>query len=151
MSTSTTPRNQGQQGNDKTRQAGEHAQQAGEKLKEGASTAMDKVKDAASHAGEAVSSAAAAVGRKADDAAGSVGGGIQSLADTVRDKGPSSGMLGKATETVAGALEHTGKYLEDKQLSGMAEDVTGLIKKNPIPALLIGMGVGFLLGRMLKG
>jgi len=150
MSTTTTPRNQGQQGNDKSRQAGEHAQQAGEKLKEGASTAMDKVKDAASHAGEAVS-AAAAVGRKADDAAGSVGSGIQSLADSVRDKGPSSGMLGKATETVAGALEHTGKYLEDKQLSGMAEDVTGLIKKNPIPALLIGVGVGFLLGRMLKG
>jgi hypothetical protein len=32
----------------------------------------------------------------------------------------------------------------------MMEDVTGLIRRNPIPALLLGLGVGFLIGRALS-
>jgi ElaB/YqjD/DUF883 family membrane-anchored ribosome-binding protein len=32
----------------------------------------------------------------------------------------------------------------------MVEDVGGLIKRNPIPAVLIGLGVGFLIGRALS-
>ena len=44
-------------------------------------------------------------------------------------------------------LENTGKYLEEEGLSGIASDVTALIKRNPIPALFIGIGVGFLLAR----
>jgi ElaB/YqjD/DUF883 family membrane-anchored ribosome-binding protein len=28
--------------------------------------------------------------------------------------------------------------------------VSGLIRRNPIPAVLIGLGVGFLLGRTLR-
>jgi hypothetical protein len=35
-------------------------------------------------------------------------------------------------------------------LSGMMGDVTSLIKRNPIPALLIGLGVGVLIGRALR-
>lgn len=128
----------------------EGAAAAADKVKEGASTAYDKVKDAAGHAGEALSSAASTVGRKAEDATSSVGGGMQSLADTVRDRGPHEGVLGRATRGVADALDSSGKYLEDKHLSGMADDFTSLIKNNPIPALLVGVGVGFLLGRALR-
>jgi len=32
----------------------------------------------------------------------------------------------------------------------MAEDITGLIRRNPIPALFIGVGRGFLLARTLR-
>ena len=115
-----------------------------------AGQAVDKVRDAASHAGEALSSAAAAVGQKADEAAGSVGTGIKSVADTIRQQGPQEGMLGNATRTVAGAIDQTGRYLEEKHLSGMADDVASVIKAHPIPAVLIGLGVGFLLGRALR-
>jgi ElaB/YqjD/DUF883 family membrane-anchored ribosome-binding protein len=59
-------------------------------------------------------------------------------------------MLGSATQTVADAIEGTGKYIEDKNLSGMMDDVTGLIKRNPVPAVLIGLGIGFLVGRVLS-
>jgi hypothetical protein len=59
-------------------------------------------------------------------------------------------MLGSATRTVADTLEGAGKYLEDKNLSGMMDDVTGLIKRNPIPAVLLGLGIGFLVGRALS-
>ena len=31
------------------------------------------------------------------------------------------------------------------------KEVTDLIKKHPVPALLIGFGVGLLMGRALKG
>jgi hypothetical protein len=51
---------------------------------------------------------------------------------------------------VAGALETSGKYLEEKNLTGMVDDLTDLVRKNPIPALLIGVGLGFLLARTLR-
>jgi len=75
---------------------------------------------------------------------------MQSLADTVRQQTPDSGVLGSAAGYVADTLEGTGKYIEDKNLSGMMDDMTGLIKRNPIPAVLIGLGIGFLLGRTLR-
>jgi hypothetical protein len=121
-----------------------------DKTKDAASTAADKAKDAASHVGQAVSHAASAVGQKAEDATASVGQGIQHLGDRVKQSGPHSGMLGRATDTVADALKDTGRYLEDKNLSGLAEDVTQLIRRNPIPALLLGVGIGFLLARTLR-
>jgi len=75
---------------------------------------------------------------------------MESLGEKMREKGPDHGILGKASGAVAGALESGGKYLEDKKISGMADDLTDLIKRNPIPALLIGVGLGFLLARTFR-
>jgi hypothetical protein len=75
---------------------------------------------------------------------------MQSFAETVRERGPSSGMLGGATSAVADTLESTGEYLESHGLSGIADDVTDLVRRNPIPALLIGIGVGFLIARATR-
>jgi len=123
--------------------------QAGQ-AKEAAGQAFDKAKDAASHVGEAAQHAAQAVGQSAENATSAVGQGVQKAAEGVREYGPREGILGSATQTVADTLESTGKYVEDKNLSGMVEDVGGLIKRNPIPAVLIGLGVGFLIGRALS-
>jgi phage-related minor tail protein len=147
MATATTYKNQGTA--------------AADQAKTEASTAAGKAAESLTHAGQAVSSAASAVGQKvgetasavghrADEAVGSVGKGAQSLADTVRKQGPHEGMLGQATQSVASGLEQAGKYVEDKQLSGMADDVGAMIKSHPIPAVLIGLGVGFLIGRALR-
>ena len=57
-------------------------------------------------------------------------------------------MLGSAASGVASALDRTGDYLQDQGLSGMGGDFTNLIRRNPIPALLIGVAVGFLLARV---
>jgi len=118
--------------------------------KEVAGQATDKAKDLLHQAGDAVQSAASTVGHKAEDATSAVGSGIQSVADKVRDSGPKEGMLGNATRTVADSLESAGKYVEDKNLTGMMDDMSGLIKRNPIPALLLGLGIGFLVGRALS-
>lgn len=151
MSSPTVKKEQAQQ---HAEQARHSAGQAADKAREGLGQAADKAKEAASHAGEAIKDTAAAVGQsaahKAEQATTAVGSGMQSLADTVRQHTPESGMLGSASRTVADTLDQTGKYIEDRNLSGMMEDLTGLIKRNPIPAVLIGLGVGFLIGRTLR-
>jgi len=141
-------------------QGGNQATQA----KEQAGEALEKGRDAAAHAGEAVSHAASAVGQavaqkagdvasavghKAEDATAAVGHGMQTAADKVREHTPSEGMLGGASRNVADAIDSAGKYVEDRNLSGMMEDMTNLVRRNPIPALLLGLGVGFLIGRLL--
>jgi len=173
MTTPTVKKDQAQQHADKARdsagqavdRAKEGAGQAADAAREGLGQAADKARDAASHAGQALqgaasaagqavqqaaSSAAHTAGQRAEQATTSVGSGMQSLADTVRHKGPDGGVLGSASHAVADTLENTGKYIEDKNLSGMMDDMTGMIKRNPIPAVLIGLGIGFLLGRTLR-
>jgi ElaB/YqjD/DUF883 family membrane-anchored ribosome-binding protein len=87
------------------------------------------------------------VGQKAEEATAYVGREAQNAADSVRKNAPKEGVLGAASQTVADTLDSTGKYLEDKNLSGMVNDMSDIIKRNPIPAVLIGLGVGFLIGR----
>ena len=113
-----------------------HAQQAG-------ADAAGKAKEAARSAGEALTSAA-------DAGASAVGGGMKSLADTVRHNAPSEGMIGTAASTVAKALEQGGRYLQKEGVTGMAEDFTDLIRRNPIPAVLVGIGIGFLLAQLTR-
>jgi len=156
MATASTRKDQGNtQGNQGGTQ--QHLDQA----KNDASSAADKAREALGHVGSALSSTASSVGtaigntasslgQRADDAAAGVGTGLKSVASSIRDQGPNSGMLGQATSTVAGAIESTGQYLSDKHLSGMADDVASMIKSHPIPAVMIGLGVGFLLGRALR-
>jgi len=142
-------------------QAKDAAQNVADKAKDAASSVADKAKDtahnvadaardAASHAGQAISSAASTVGRTAENWTSTAGHKVESLGDTVRHQGPNSGMLGKASEGLAEGLESVGGYMSDKNLSGMMGDVTDLIKRNPIPALLVGLGIGYLLGKSLR-
>jgi uncharacterized protein YjbJ (UPF0337 family) len=49
------------------------------------------------------------------------------------------------TDTVAGA----GTALQDKGVQGLSGDLTDLIRRYPVPALLIGLGIGFVLARSL--
>jgi len=120
----------------------------GEHIQDTASAVADKAKDMAGNVTDKAKQAVGAVTDRADSAVSSAGSGIQSLAGQIRDRGPQSGMLGSATSTVASTLENTGKYLEEQGVTGMAEDLTGLIKQHPIPAVLIGVGLGFMLARL---
>jgi len=140
-------RGAGSQGFDKAREAGA---QAVDKAKEAASSVGEMVGNAAHTAAQAAGSAAQNVGRKADDMTSSAGSGIKQFGDTIREHGPQGGVLGQATKTVADTTKQVGKYLEEEGLSGMFEDVTKLIKRNPIPAILVGVGLGVLIGRVMR-
>jgi hypothetical protein len=109
--------------------------------------------DASSFAGDTADTAnrlGAFLEDKAEQATRKVGEGMQSLGGAIHEHEPDQGVLRNAGEAVAGKLERGGRYLETRGATGVAEDVTNLIRRNPIPALLIGVGVGLLVARMLK-
>jgi hypothetical protein len=107
----------------------------------------DKAREAASNVARSASDVASNVGRRVEDAAASVAGGMQSLAGTIREHAPREGTLGTASSQVAQTLESGGRYLREEGFSGMVDDLSDVIRANPIPAVLIGFGLGFLVAR----
>jgi ElaB/YqjD/DUF883 family membrane-anchored ribosome-binding protein len=167
MSNATTTRNQtegdksrslgsqaGQTAQDAARTAGQKAQETaqtvGQKAQEFAHTAGQKAQEFAHTAGQKVQEAATTVGHKAEDTTAAVGRGLENAADRVREKLPHEGMLGRASEAFADTLDRTGRYIEERNIRGIANDVTEVIRRNPIPAVLVAVGLGFLLGRTLR-
>jgi hypothetical protein len=121
-----------------------------DKAKDTATSTMDRAKDVASHAADKAKDFGRSAADMAENATSKVGSGIESMAGTLRDKAPHEGMVGTAAGKVADTLERGGRYLQEEGLSGIADDVTDLIKRNPIPALLVGVGIGFLLAQALR-
>ena len=68
---------------------------------------------------------------------------MKSLAGTIREYAPQGGMLGSAGSTIASGLESGGRYLQEQGLRGVGDDLTALIRRNPLPAVLIGIGFGY--------
>jgi hypothetical protein len=127
----------------------EWAQAAGS-AKEAAASVGEMACHAASAVGEMANQAACDVGKRADALTASAGVGIQGLGDQLSRNAPHSGMLGNASQAVASSVKHGGEYLEEHKLSGITEDVTELIRRNPIPAIFIAIGLGWFMARMLK-
>jgi len=110
--------------------------------------AAQKARDIGHDLADAGRSAASAASRAAENASSRTGEGIASLGDKVREYGPNQGMMGQATETVAQTFERTGQYLQNEGFGGIANDLTEMVKRNPLPALMLGIGVGFILARL---
>jgi len=122
---------------EKAKQAGaglvEKARETGtnvaEKAKDAGSSVIEKAKETASTVAQTGQEMASNVGRKAEDATKGLGSGMESLGQS---------------------LESGGRYLQDSGLQGIGDDLTALVRNNPIPAILIGVGIGFLMGRAFK-
>lgn len=108
------------------------------------------VESAASKVGEQASQMASTAGKRVDEATAALGERIQSAAGTLRERGPQEGMLGTATGAVADSMEHAGRYVQDEGIVGIAEDLTELIRRNPIPAMFVGVGIGYLLAKLMR-
>lgn len=111
--------------------------------------ATNKVEDAAAFAGRKAEDAADYVEKKAGAASAAAGSGLRSLGSSVRDGGPESGATGNASAAMADALDKSGRYLEEEGIKDMAEDITNLIRRNPVPAMLVGIAAGYLVGRAM--
>lgn len=118
-----------------------------ERGKEAASETATRVKDFGTKAAQKTGEAASFIGKKADEATSAVGAGMKNLAGTIRDKAPDKGVVGAAGSAVADTLESGGKYLQQHGLSGIGEDLTNMIRRNPIPAVLLCVGVGYLIAK----
>jgi len=132
----------------------EKAEQAGAeafgKVKEAGAQAVGKAKEAVGSVGDMAVETVSAVGKKADDLTAAAGHGIKEFGETVGRKAPHDGLTGQASQAVAETIKESGDYLEKHKLSGMAQDVEQIVKNHPIPALLICLGIGFCVGRVMK-
>jgi len=113
------------------------------KAKETAGDAMDKMKQTASTLGETAS-------KKAADVTSAVSGGMKNLGEKIRENMPNEGYLGQASRRVADGLDSGSRYLSEEGLAGLADDLGSAIRRNPLPAVLCGLGLGFLIGRTLR-
>jgi hypothetical protein len=127
--------------------AKETASNASEQARDLASNAADKAKNVASSVAGRAKDVASNLGQRAEDATHAVGSSMQALGGTVRGKLPHEGVVGAAASSIAGGLESGGQYLREEGLSGIAEDMTNLIRRNPVPAMLVGLALGFIIAR----
>jgi len=109
---------------------------------------VDRAKEMVGAAADKVETVASAAAKRADQAAVSAGSNIKNLGETIQEKAPDA--LSSAAKSVGSTLEAGGKYLEEQGLSGIVDDVAGLIKRNPVPAILVGVGLGVLIARALR-
>ena len=58
------------------------------------------------------------------------------------------GAVATAATAVAGGVESASSYLQEKKFEEMATDLTALIRRYPVPSLLVGVGLGYLLARL---
>jgi hypothetical protein len=126
-----------------------------------AGSAADKARDVARTAVETVRDSATGVMDRAKDVAGNVGDRAKDLAGNVAESArdwatgavgavKDSDVVNKASDYVSDALETGSRYFQEHNFKDMADDVAGVIRRNPIPALLVGIGLGFILARSLR-
>lgn len=140
-------------------QTREQAQQEVEwRMKEYGDTMGDRGSTGMSDATEVIAGMAAkaqelgaAAVSTASEAATAVGEQIGSLAGVIRDHAPREGTMATAATAVAGGLESASTYLKEKDYENLATDLTALVRHYPVQALLVGVGLGYLLARGTKG
>jgi hypothetical protein len=138
----------------KARDTAEHvrdtASSVAERARDTASSLAGQTRDAASSAARTAGNVASNLGERADEATTSVGSGMQSLAGSIRGSAPQGGVMGTAASKVADALESSGRYLQEHGVRDIGNDLANLIRRNPIPSLLVGIGIGYLIARATR-
>jgi uncharacterized protein YjbJ (UPF0337 family) len=90
---------------------------------------------------------AAGVAATVTSAAQDVASGVAETAGTAAAKAQE--MAGATAAAVTDAVAGVGSYVQDRGVQALPGDLARLIRRYPVPALLIGLGVGVLLGRRL--
>ncbi|MBS0154421.1 MAG: hypothetical protein JSS38_07495 [Nitrospira sp.] len=85
---------------------------------------------------------------KAREATETVANTIAEASETIQGRLRETGKeVGEVVNAVSEKVRSSAQYLEDSSVQDVVEDVTVLIKRYPIHAILIGAGIGFLLAR----
>jgi len=126
------------------------AANASANVRDAANMVGDRVRTAANSASKSAEAAAGYLGDRAEDATAAVGSGLKSAGDAIRQNAPQGGRLGQASDMIAQGFIDSGNYVEEQGLQGMVCDVATLIRRNPIPALLIGVGLAVWITRSLQ-
>ena len=112
--------------------------------REDRSQTADKAKAAASAVGEKMGEAGSSVASMAGQAASAVGG----VASDVGKKAEE--LWETASDAISNTVRDGGEYLNEAGFSGATDDLAKLIRRNPISAVCIAFGMGWLLARTVK-
>ena len=122
----------------------------GDKARETISDVSEKARDRAASMVDGAGDMACDIGHRAEDAVHAMGSGMQSLAGTIRERTPQGGVMATASSSLARGLESSGRYLEQEGLQAIGDDLTNIIRRNPMPAVLLGIGLGYLVARATR-
>ncbi|XZE18863.1 hypothetical protein SH449x_004170 [Pirellulaceae bacterium SH449] len=123
---------------------------AAAKAKETAGSIGRTSQSAASAVGNMASQVAENLAEDADCLASSAGRGVQRLGEQLSHATPHSGILGNVSQSVAHTISEGGEYLESSKLSGIGKDLTKVIQRNPIPTIVVSIGLGWIVSRMFR-
>jgi ElaB/YqjD/DUF883 family membrane-anchored ribosome-binding protein len=100
-------------------------------------------------AGEKAAELGTRASEQADAAMTSAGQQLRGAAQALRDRAP-AGRAGELTTGAADALERGGAYLQRSDPNAVMRDAEALIRRYPMQALAVGLGVGFLIALTLR-
>jgi hypothetical protein len=119
---------------------------------------FEHVRDVAASVAHGVSNAASYVRQKAEDVIpreGEIAKGMENVKSAARNAAHNVSdaasyvrhKADNATTAVGGAMEDTGHYLRDDGINRIATDLTNLVRRHPVPAMLAGLAVGYLIAQ----
>lgn len=108
----------------------------------GAGSITERATEVASNVAQQARKVGENIGERAQDAMQAVQSGIKQAGETIRDYVPSG-------SRVSEAFSNTRGYLQDN-LGNVGEDLTSMVRRNPIPALLCAAALGFMLARVTR-
>jgi ElaB/YqjD/DUF883 family membrane-anchored ribosome-binding protein len=119
---------------------------------EGAGKVGDKIADAASQAKERVSEFGRTAAQKVDEGRSGTAATLKSTAESIRTGAQSSGQaITDVANRTAEKIDATADYIRDHDFRGMMSDLEQVVRRNPTPALIGAIGIGFLLGAAMRG
>jgi uncharacterized protein YjbJ (UPF0337 family) len=124
---------------------GAASNQAGENLRHASKAAGASHQEHTGGANRTAEEEGASIVAMASQPISAVGEQMGSLAGVIRDNAPHEGVVGSAATTVAEKLDAAGTYLQEKNLDHVVGDLSGMIRRYPVPSLLVGLGIGYLL------
>ena len=115
-----------------------------------AADVTNKAQDWAGNMATKAQETAAAAVDKTNEGIAAVGHRISSFGGTVREAAPKNGAVGSAASAVADKLQAGGEYLEGHGMADMGKDLSDVVRRYPFQSILVGIGVGCLLGMVLR-
>lgn len=119
----------------------DQARAAGDEMMNQAGRARAAVSQAARGAADALDQGRTAAAERLAETASAVRGRSEAL--------PGGQRVREFANAAADRLSSTADYMRTHDLSRMGDDIEGVVKNHPGPALLIAAAFGFLLGRAL--
>lgn len=149
--------------------AGDRMDQMKDKATDAATQVKDKAADAASQMKDKASQAGSQMKEKATQLKSTLADKLDSGAERLRQRtstatdqmaggDPGNGAaatakdtLNRASETLAGGMEKSADWMRTADMDSMRTGIEAQVRENPGRALLVALGVGYFLGKILRG